>query len=195
MPSDQVHTEPCWYALRVFGNRILRFKDEFEKRGAKTYMAVRTTRETINGRLITRQVQLVPSLLFVRCTHDELLAFKRDHYNELMLYRCADSADPAPIDENEMRFFILVTSATEGQDVALLGIDRRSFTYRPGDRVRVVQGPFQGAEGVVKRIKKDRKLLVVVSGVVTVAVSNVPAAFLQRIGPGPAAAAPNPTES
>ena len=172
--------EPNWYALRVFYNHILRIKEELEQHGHKTYMAVKKVRETVNGRTVERQVQLVPSLLFVRCTQDELLDFKRDHYDELMLYRCADSTDPAPIDEEEMRLFILVTSVTDGQDVALLGPDKHSFDFRPGDRVRVIEGPFKGAEGVIKRIKKDRKLLVAVRGVVTIAVSHIPAAYLEK---------------
>ena len=65
--------EPNWYALRVFYNHILRIKEELEQRGHKTYMAVKKVRETVNGRTVERQVQLVPSLLFVRCTQDELM--------------------------------------------------------------------------------------------------------------------------
>lgn len=183
--SDKASQSPtnsqAWYALRVFYNHILRVKEELEQRGHKTYMAVKTVHETREGRRMTRQIQLAPSLLFVRCTKDELLAFKQDHYNELMLYRCAESTAPAPIDEEEMRLFILVTSATDGQDVALLGTDKRSFDYRSGDRVRVIEGPFKGAEGVIKRIKKDRKLLVAVRGVIVVAVSHIPAAFIEKI--------------
>lgn len=188
-----------WYALRVFGNRITQIKDELEQRGARTYMAVKTVREQRNGRLVTREVQLAPSLLFACCTLSELLAFKKSHNDHLMLYRRADRAEPAPIPEAQMRLFILVTSATEGQDVDLLGLDRQVLDFHPGERVRVIEGPFKGAEGVVKRIKRDRKLLVSIEGVVVVAVSNIPAAFLERIAPahGPAAtAAPaNATET
>ena len=179
-PAD---TAPHWYALRVFGNRILQIRDLLEQRGARTYMALKTVRETVGGRTVARQVQLVPSLLFACCTRSELLAFKKDHNDCLMLYRCADTAEPAPIPEEEMRLFILVTSATEGEDVDLLGPDKRDFDFHSGDRVRVTEGPFQGAEGVIKRIKKDRKLIVIVRGVVAVAISNIPGAFLERIGP------------
>lgn len=182
-----------WYALRVFGNRILQVRDQLEQRGARTYMALKTVRETLNGRTVTRQVQLAPSLLFVCCTRSELLAFKKNHNDCLMLYRCADSAEPAPIPEEEMRLFILVTSATEGRDVDLLGVDKRDFSFNSGDRVRVTEGPFKGVEGVIKRIKKDRKLIVAIQGVVAVLVSNIPGAFLERIAPEPTETKQNKT--
>ena len=159
--------------MRVFNNRILRIKEEAELKGARTYMALKTNNEK-------RQIQLAPSLLFVRWTEDALKAFKQDHFSDLMIYRRADSTDPAPIDEQEMRMFILVTSATEGRDVDLLGPDQKIYDFRPGEKVRVTEGPFKGAEGIIKRIKKDRKLIVQVSGVVVVAVSNIPGQFLER---------------
>ena len=129
----------------------------------------------------SKTVQLAPSLLFVRWTEDALKAYKQDHFTDLMIYRRPDSTDPAPIDEQEMRMFILVTSATEGRDVDLLGPDTRSYDFQPGEKVRVTEGPFKGAEGIIKRIKKDRKLLVQINGVVIVAVSNIPGQFLTKI--------------
>ena len=171
-------TTPLWFAMRIFNNRILRIKEEWEQKGARTYMAVKTTDK--------RTVQLAPSLLFVRTTLDALKDFKQDHFSELMIYRRADSTDPAPIPEEQMRMFILVTSATDGRDVnlvseSLMGPDTKQFDFKPGEKVRVTEGPFKGAEGVIKRIKKDRKLLVAVQGVVVVAISNIPPRFLERI--------------
>ncbi len=172
-------TEPQWFAMRVFNNRILRIKEELEQKGARTYMALK-------GKL-----QLAPSLLFVRTTPEALQDFKQAHFSELMVYRRPDSTEPAPIPEEEMRMFILVTSATDGCDVDvitndLLGPDQRAFDFKPGEKVRVAEGPFKGAEGIIRRIKKDRKLLVAINGVVAVAISHVPAAFLERLGPAPA---------
>ena len=196
-------TEPQWFAMRVFNNRILRIKEELEQKGARTYMAMKTvqtpgpkttaqpttkptTGTTTQPTKTVKKLQLAPSLLFVRTTPEALQDFKQAHFTELMIYRRADSTDPAPIPEEEMRMFILVTSATDGRDVdliseQLMGPDTKAFNFKPGEKVRVTEGPFKGAEGIIKRIKKDRKLLVAIQGVVVVAVSNVPARFLERI--------------
>ena len=207
MDSTPDTTAPLWFAMRIFNNRILRIKEEWEQKGARTYMAVKTVRTPATGTKTgtatkagtttgatletaarSRTVQLAPSLLFVRTTPDALKDFKQDHFNELMIYRRADSTDPAPISEEQMRMFILVTSATDGRDVdlvseSLMGPDTKPFDFKPGEKVRVTEGPFKGAEGVIKRIKKDRKLLVAVQGVVVVAISNIPARFLERLTP------------
>jgi transcription antitermination factor NusG len=177
-----------WYAIKVFNNRIQTIRDELSQRGMRTYQALKTVTETVNGRTRTRQLQLAPSLLFVQTDLDTLKDFKQSHFSDLMVYRRPDSTEPAPIPEQEMRMFILVTSATDGRDVELitndiLGPDQKAFNFKPGEKVCVTEGPFKGAEGIIKRIKKDRKLLVAINGVVAVAISHVPAAFLERINP------------
>jgi transcription antitermination factor NusG len=208
MKADSDSNEVKWFAMRVFNNRILRIKEELEQKGARTYMAIKTVQAPGSGttgttakataqptpkptagataKPTTKKIQLAPSLLFVRTTPEALQDFKQAHFTELMIYRRADSTDPAPIPEEEMRMFILVTSATDGRDVDLIseqimGPDTRQFNFKPGEKVRVTEGPFKGAEGIIKRIKKDRKLLVAIQGVVVVAISNVPARFLERI--------------
>lgn len=188
--------------MRVFNNRILRIKEELEQKGARTYMAMKTvqtpgpkpttgTTTQPTPKPTVKKLQLAPSLLFVRTDLETLKTFKQSHFSELMVYRRPDSTEPAPIPEEEMRMFILVTSATDGRDVDvitndLLGPDQRAFDFKPGEKVRVTEGPFKGAEGIIRRIKKDRKLLVAINGVVAVAISHVPAAFLERLGPAPA---------
>ena len=66
-----------------------------------------------------------------------------------------------------------------GDIVTLLGDDRPE--YHMGDRVVVTQGPFKGAEGHIKRIKKDRRLVVTIPGVVAVATAYIPPDFLKKI--------------
>ena len=178
-----------WFALRVFNNRIQQVKEELEALGVRTYQALRTTTLTHdgkpltrNGRPVTRQIQLAPSLLFVHWDASRLKEFKQQHFTELMLYRKSGSQEPAPIPDREMEMFILVTTAGDGSDPgALQLLEPAPFDFKPGEKVRVIEGPFKGAEGIIRRIKKDRKLLVAVQGVVVVAISHIPAAFLERL--------------
>lgn len=164
--------------MRVFYNRIGRIKEELDGLGAQTYMALRTVERMVDGKLVCEEVQLAPSLLFVRWTLPSLLAFKQRHFNDLMLYRDAAGSGPAPIRDEEMNIFIFVTSADRGRSVEYLG---ERFGFKVGERVRVTDGIYKGAEGVIKRIKKDRKLLVCVEGVAVVAVSHIPQQYLEKI--------------
>lgn len=53
--------------------------------------------------------------------------------------------------------------------------------FLTGQRVRVLDGPLKGAEGVVKRLKGDRRLIVSISGVAAVATSYIPPSNLEKI--------------
>ena len=121
---------------------------------------------------------IVPSLLFVNCTNQTILQIKQNYQGRLFVYFNSDHTSPFAIPAKEMTTFILVTSSgTDG--LIYLGEDKAE--YHTGDRVRVIGGPFIGAEGYIKRIKKDRKLIVSIDGVAAVAVAHIPMQFIEKI--------------
>ena len=167
-----------WYALKVFYNRVVYVKSLFEAAGVQTYVPVHTVEHLETGRLIYIEEQLIPSLMFVRCEERWLVDFKQRHNEDFMYYAEAGKKTPGPIRDAEMRSFILVTSAEAGRNVKYFGADAPE--YHTGDRVRVTDGIYKGAEGYIKRIKKDRKLVVSVTGVAVVAVSYIHPDFLEK---------------
>ena len=76
-----------------------------------------------------------------------------------------------------MNNFILVTSVSD--DIIPLG--EVSQELLKGDRVRVTGGLFEGAEGVVKRIKGDHRLVVSINSFVAVATCFIKPEFLEKI--------------
>lgn len=52
---------------------------------------------------------------------------------------------------------------------------------RPGTRVRVIAGPFQGLEGTIVRIRRDRRLLIRIPGHCALATPHIPAPLLQPL--------------
>lgn len=168
-----------WYALKVFYNRVVHVKALFEHEGVQTYVPVHTVEQLDTGRLVYVEKQLIPSLMFVRCEQKWLVDFKHSHNEDFMYYAEPEKKVPGPIRDEEMRSFILVTSADAGRNVKYFGADAPE--YHTGDRVRVTDGIYKGAEGYIKRIKKDRKLIVAVTGVAVVAVSYIHPDFLEKI--------------
>ena len=167
-----------WYALKVFYNRVVYLKSLLPA-GIESYVPVHTVEEFDTGRLTYVEKQLIPSLLFVRCSEEWLVSFKHDHNEDFMYYADPETRKPGPIRDDEMRSFILVTSADAGRNVKYFGSDAPE--YHTGDRVRVIDGIYKGAEGYIKRIKKDRKLIVSVTGVAVVAVSYIHPSYLEKI--------------
>lgn len=168
-----------WYALKVFYNRVVYMKSLQDMEGIETYVPMHTVEDYGKGRLTYEEKQLIPSLMFVRCTESWLQELKRNHPGDFMFYTEAESRRPGVIPDAEMRSFILVTSADAGRNVKYFGADAPE--YHTGDRVRVIDGIYKGAEGYIKRIKKDRKLIVSVTGVAVVAVSYIHPDFLEKI--------------
>lgn len=148
-----------WYAARVIVGRMYVF-DFLKKIDVETYVA-----------------PMVSSIVFVKCTWRQVKSLFNELYGKMLFYRCPDKNEPQAIDEKEMKMFILVTSANGD----VISVDVENPAFFKGQRVRVLAGPFEGAEGVIKRIKGDRRLLVSVTGVVAVATSFIHPALLQPI--------------
>ena len=168
-----------WYALKVFWNRVVYLKSLLDPAGVQTYVPLHTVEQYDRGQLSYVEKQLIPSLMFVRCEEKWLRKFKDLHNADFMYYTDPETHKPGVISDAEMRSFILVTSAGAGREVKYFGADAPE--YHTGDRVRVIDGIYKGAEGYIKRIKKDRKLIVSVTGVAVVAVSYIHPSFLEKI--------------
>ena len=168
-----------WFAVRVFKGRVFRIKEDAEEAGNETYMAMRILEKGECGNRRPEQVQIIPQLIFIRCTFDWLRTFKDRHFNEIFIYSEKPGNAPAPIRDVEMDLFKFVTSTNNGRDVEYY--DDTMPEFSEGERVRVIDGLYKGAEGYVKRIKKDRKLLVAVEGVAVIAISHIPVSYLEKV--------------
>ena len=163
MPNSE---QAYWFALKVFYRKDLQVRDDFRKAGHDNYLT-----PLING------------LLFVHCTEDELQQYKKTHDTALLYYTDPASdahGKPGRIPDREMDNFRIATSLAETDpDAIYLGSDTDKLCK--GDRVRVTEGVYKGAEGYVKRIRHARKVLVAIKGVAVVALSNIEPRFLEKI--------------
>ena len=119
------------------------------------------------------------NIFFIQCPVEWLVSFKKSHLSDFMIYTEAGGTKPSPIREQEMDTFIMVTSVQyNNPDIEVL---EAKVQYAQGDKVRVTDGIYKGAIGTVKRIKKDRKLIVAITGVAVVAISHIPMCYLEKI--------------
>lgn len=174
----QTKMELAWYALKVYYNKVFPLRDACEKALWQTYVPMTVVETVEKGSVKYAEKQLIPSLLFVKCTSQWLQERRLAGGTRFSVYHEAESYRPQAIPELEMQMFIMVTS-TRNRDLLYLGSDRQE--WHQGDRVRVTDGVFKGVEGVVKRIKKDRRLVVTVNGVAAVATSYIDPSFLKKI--------------
>lgn len=148
-----------WYASRVFKSRSTVIRC-LEKDAVHYY-----------------QTKFAPGLLFVYCTEEYVRQFSTLFWGTVYFYRDLSEKQIKPVSTREMNMFILVTSVTDN----LLRLDNPTPEFLQGDRVRVTGGLFQGAEGIIKRIKGDRRLVVSIDGVTAVATSYIRPEYLEVV--------------
>ena len=163
------HTHEHWFALKVFYNKVFEIEDILKKDKIETYIPCEETLMERNGIKKKLRRPVINSLMFFRSTVCRALEVQRQFTNKVILYTR----------QKGLKIFMLVTSSGE-QGMEYFGEDNSKF--QQGERVRVIDGKFKGAEGVICRIRKNRRLVVTVQGVCAVATSYIPQAFLQRIG-------------
>ena len=199
--------EKHWYAMKVFYNKVFEMEDLLEAYGIESFIAVQ--REEQKGRahslaarklagerdrigkrkfiqegpMIYKRNPVVASLMFIRADDDQLSIVSERLWDPVVgkahgfIYKDAEKKGFAVIPDIQMESFRLAISAwNHGWEIVDADI-----ALDPGDRVRVTDGPMKGAEGYIKRIGKDKRLLVCIEGVIAVATSYIPRKFLEKV--------------
>ena len=192
-----------WYALKVFYNKVFEIEASLTDMDLETYIPVRQVqlkgedhmraarrlatpddRRRDNqfvqaGPVIFKRVPVVSSLLFVHASKERLPEVEACVDGRGFIYKTADRKTEAVIPDKQMAMFQLVCSS--GAEGLEFFADDDLTRYKAGDKVRVLEGPLKGAEGYIKRIRKDRRLLVSIEGFIAVATSFIPPQFLEKV--------------
>lgn len=151
-----------WYAFKVNYNRVQPLIDDCKKLSLEFFAPV----------------DVIKSLFFLHCDEGSMVRFVLAHRKQAWVYYNTERTRAAVIPDREMEVFRFVVTA--GRDgLELLGDDRPE--YHEGDRVVVTDGPFKGAEGHIKRIRRDRRLVVTIRGVVAVATTYIHPSLLKKV--------------
>lgn len=199
-----------WYAVKVFYNKVFRMEDILSDRNIETYLPVQKVqlkgqahllaarklartdeyhrgdaRYIQEGPVIYERRPLITSLIFLKASPEEIVQVSARLKDEQIMgralgfvYKTADWKEYASIPDRQMESFRLVVES--GQS-GLEFYSADEFVLSEGDKVKVLEGPFAGAEGYIKRIRKNRRLLVCIEGVVAVATSYIPEKYLERL--------------
>ena len=192
-----------WYALKVFYGKVFEIEARLADMGLDTYIPVRKVQlkgedhmramrrlatpddsrcdnqYIQEGPLIYKRVPIVTSLLFVRAPGDRVKEVEARVREKGFVYKTADREAFAVIPDKQMAMFQMVCSS--GAEGLEFFADDDLTRYKAGDKVRVLEGPLKGAEGYIKRIRKDRRLLVSIEGFIAVATSFIPPQFLEKV--------------
>lgn len=179
--SDAIH----WYPMRVTYQRVKAIKALLDADQIENYLPMRWEwQETTDGQRRLRHLPVIASMIFVRDTRDRIIALKQLPGYEPMRFYTRPSVtlknrrEIFPIPDKQMQDFIRVASSNDERVVFLEDTD---YLRAVGQRVRVAEGEFAGIEGVVKRIKSNKCVVVRLEGIATVAILRFPVHALIKI--------------
>ena len=179
--SDAVH----WYPMRVTYQRVQAIKALLDADQVENFLPMRWEwQESVSGQRKLRHRPIIASLIFVRDTRDHIIDLKQlPGYGPMRFYTrpsetLRNRREIFPIPDKQMQDFIRVTSSDDERVVFLEDTD---YLRSMGQRVRVTEGEFAGIEGVVKRIKNNKCVVVRLEGIATVAILRFPVSALIKL--------------
>lgn len=126
----------------------------------------------------TSRINDLPTLLFLHCDSKKIEDIRSCLYDRVLFYRAPDKTHVEAIPDRVMKTF-LILAPYHDEPVIYLSIDDPHFLE--GKRKRVTSGLFKGCEGVVKRIKGERRLIVQINARAAIATPYIPKEFLEDL--------------
>lgn len=197
MPSQE--SSKLWYALRTTYGREKKAYTYLISKGITAYYPTIMVDKLIDGRIKSVEVSRIPNMFFAYGTEKEIKRFVYDNVNLPFLrfyYRYYNpqtssssvaaksniskglAKEPLIVPDRQIETLKIICEA-EGQDTIITTEPIHKF--EKGNLVRVTNGPFAGAVGVVARFKGQQRVGIQINGIVTAITAYIPSAFIKRI--------------
>lgn len=123
-------------------------------------------------------IEDIRSLIFIRCSETAIRRIRYELFDRVLIYKDSEKREPQPIPDRVMQTF-LILAPYHDEPVIYLPVDNPLFFE--GKRKRVKQGLFAGCEGVIRRIKGERRLIVKINDRAAIATPYIPQDYLEDI--------------
>ncbi len=182
--NSKIEQEPeakLWYAIRVTFNREMKVKDDLDLRGIESFIPMKYVMGTRRGRRVKKLVPSIHNLIFFHIEPSLMKEYKATTKLPIRYIMNPATKKPVVVPEQEMKNFIAVAGTYEEQ---LEYITPKPGQFTRGDKVRILGGPFEGAEGVLQRVKGDSRVIVTIKGLVAVATTTIHPSLLEKLPKG-----------
>ena len=156
-----------WYPMYVSYRRELSVKKALDDKQIENYVPMKEIVERKNKKIVSRIEPAIHNLIFVYSSMNILSALKMFNPDcTPMQYmtikaRTADQASTViTIDEASMQQFIKAMEIPDAQNRRTLLPYDEALYGKEGRRIRFIRGDFEGIEGTIKRINKNRSLII-----------------------------------
>ncbi|HXK75059.1 MAG TPA: UpxY family transcription antiterminator [Bacteroidaceae bacterium] len=157
-----------WFAIRVTYSRELKFKNYLDQLGVDNFIPMVFNEIERKGRIQKELLPAVHNLVFVHITAAHMEELRKDPNLVIPIHYIRDYASQSPVivPDKQMRDFMQVAQQHNPDNLFL---STKDVALRKGDKVRVLSGPFKGIIGTFVRIKRNRRVVVDIPGVMAIA--------------------------
>ena len=173
-----------WYPMRVTYSRGMKVKVELDRQKIENFVPM--TYRIVDADSANPHKELVPAinnLIFLHSTQEQITHLKTTNevlepLRYIMDYTTDKAHEIMTVPDRQMENFIRVASKT---DDSVLFLDENTIVGKEGKRVRIMGGAFEGVEGVIRRVKRCKRVVVALEGIASVAIAYVPAGLLAEV--------------
>jgi transcription antitermination factor NusG len=170
--------------MRVTYSRELKVKAELDQLEIESFIPM--TYKVVDADTDQPHRELVPAinnLIFVRSTQERISYLKSSNEALEPLRYIIDQTAQQPhtimtVPDRQMENFMRVASKS---DDSVMFLDDDSVVGKEGKRVEITGGVFEGVTGVIRRVKRCKRVVVEIEGVASVAIAFIPAVLLKEI--------------
>lgn len=169
---------PSWFAIKSRAEFQLEFQLQDE---VDAIFLPKETRKDAAGKRRIRS--MIPGVLFIMTHCENALRLERLSHDiesslpPFWIYRYQGETDIAPISPRDINLLRLLTA----QDASRCEIYNRK-DFETGQYVRVTGGIFQGQQGYVQRVRKNRHVVVKIEGLCAILLPYIHPDLLEIIG-------------
>lgn len=173
-----------WFPMRVTYSRELKVKAELDRLLIENFLPM--TYKLVDADTENPHRDLVPAinnLIFIHSSKDRISSLKSSNAVlqplRYMMDRTAQQAHTImTVPDAQMQNFMRVASKT---DDSVMFLNDETVVGKVGKQVLITGGVFDGVTGVIRRVKRCKRVVVELEGIATVAIAFVPSVLLKEI--------------
>lgn len=184
-----------WFPMRVSYGRAMEVSKELQRLGREHYIPTNENVEKDGDGYRLCETPFVSNLIFLRGTKDEVKQLKSlsgpCSYMRFMTYT-PHSEMRSDMTYSELltsRRIIIVPDADMNRFRRTVELMRKHVLLIPysetfnhiGKRIRIIDGPLAGTEGMLRRVKKNKHVHIDCGGILTAELDYVPSSMYQLL--------------
>ena len=150
--------------MRVFHRNHDKLTAKLQSDGITLYAPMHTTWKEKDGHK-HKETKPIGNLLFLHTTIEFVKNLRREH--DILVYRKADSPEPAEVPEHEIEMLRRVVDLTGGE---VEYFEKTDLLAKSGKRVEITDGPLRGMTGILRYVRKKKRVVVTLEGICSIVI-------------------------